>query len=128
MVGRELSGWIEGHKGHQRGTEQNDLHANLINAYSSGAWAAQDWFSSPFFDVEDRYHVQIDLWRIGNTALVLMLYFHEINSTRNVLKFAANFESVIEQLRLENESIRAEMMASPRFQAAMEKEQARRNP
>jgi hypothetical protein len=103
-------------------------HANLINAYSSGAWAAEDWFSTPFFDIEDSYHVQTDLWRIGNAGLVLMLFFQEINSTRNVLKFAANFGVVIEHLRTENESIRAEMMASSRFQAAMEKDKARRAP
>jgi hypothetical protein len=103
-------------------------HANLINAYSSGAWTAEDWFSSPFFDVDDPYHVQTDLWRIGNAGLVLMLFFHEINSTRNVLKFTANFVPVIQQLRIENESIRADMMASPRFQAAMEKDKARRSP
>jgi len=94
-------------------------HANLINAYNKDTQSARDW---PFFDAEDPYHVQIDLWRIGSAGLVLMLFFHELNSTRHVIKFAANFATVIDELQTENNALRAEMMTTPRFKAAMEKE------
>ena len=55
-----------------------------------------------------------------------MLFFHEINSTRNVIEFVGDFGSAIEQLRIENEALRAEMMATPRFKVAMEKEAQRK--
>jgi hypothetical protein len=100
-------------------------HANLINAYNNEAPSTPDWFASPFFDIEDSHYVQTDLWRIGNTGLVLMLFFHEINSTRNVIKFVDNFGSEIDRLRTESEAIRAEMMATTRFKAAMQKEAER---
>lgn len=100
-------------------------HANLVNAYNEEARSTPGWFASLFFDIEDSYYVQTDLWRIGNAGLALMLFFHEINSTRNVIKFVDNFGSEIDRLRTENDAIRAEMMATPRFKAAIQKEAER---
>jgi hypothetical protein len=59
-------------------------HANLINAYSSGAWTAEDWFSSPFFDVDDPYHVQTDLWRIGTSYRLSSSFVSRISRSERI--------------------------------------------
>jgi hypothetical protein len=101
-------------------------HANLISTHNNFRTEYEKgWFSTSFFDIEDQYHVKTDLWMIGHAGLTLMYFFHEINQGRNVIKFVDNFLPVIEKLRADSNALRAEMMATERFKAAMAKEAAR---
>jgi hypothetical protein len=104
----------------------SNSHANLISAYGrSRADEQEGWFSEPFFDVEDEYHIKIDRWRIADSALTLLHVFYEVNEGRDVIKFVDNFWPTIQQLGQRNEALRQEMRASDRFLKAMEVERAR---
>jgi hypothetical protein len=104
----------------------SNSHANLIGAYGrSRADEQGGWFSEPFFDVKDEYHIKTDLWRIADSALTLLHVFHEVNEERDVIKFVDNFWPIIQQLGQRNEALRQEMRASDRFLKAMEVERAR---
>jgi hypothetical protein len=63
---------------------------------------------------------------IGQVALILMLFLHEINESRNSIKFVDNFWRLLEPLREANNALRAEMMSTDRFKQAEAKEAARK--
>jgi hypothetical protein len=113
----------------QEGKDQinsSNSHANLLSAYGrSRADEQEGWFSAPFFDVENEYHVKTDLWRIADSALTLLHVFYEVNEERDVIKFVDNFWPIIQQLGQRNEALRQEMRASDRFLKALEVERAR---
>jgi hypothetical protein len=101
-------------------------HANLLTTDNTFRIDYKDhWFSTPFFDIEDKHYVRTDLWMIGNVALTLLHYFYEINEGRNVIKFVDNFWPLIQALGHKNGELRAEMMSSDRYKQAMELEAAR---
>jgi DNA-binding transcriptional regulator YiaG len=106
---------------------EQDAHANLVSSHNN--FQIEDeagGFSAPFFDIEEDIFVKINLWRIGNAAIVLLYFFWEINEGRNVIKFVDDFVSVMEKLRAQNNALRAEVMQSDRFRRVMEKEKARK--
>jgi hypothetical protein len=101
-----------------------EAHANLINIYGNLHTVDR----APFFDIEDEYHVKIDLWRVGQVALVLMGLFDEINEERNVIKFANDFWPSFKTLSESNNALRSEMMSSDRFKHAIAMEEVREAP
>lgn len=94
-------------------------HANLISAHSTFRTGDEaGLFTTPFFDIEDKYYVKTDVWMIGHVALTLLHLFYEINERRNVIKFVDNFWPQIQTLDQKNESLLAGVVASDRFQTS----------
>jgi hypothetical protein len=101
-------------------------HANLVSTHNTFRPDYKShWFVAPFFDIEDEHFVKTDLWQIGNVALTLMYFFAEINEGCNVITFVDNFYPLIQALTQKNNALRAEMMATERFQRADAKGKAR---
>jgi hypothetical protein len=102
-------------------------HANLISTHNTFRPDYEaGWFSAPFFDIEDEHHVKTDLWLVAQVALTLMVFFYEINESRNSIKFVDEFWQLLEPLREANNALRAEMMSTDRFKKAAAKEAARK--
>jgi hypothetical protein len=102
-------------------------HANLIATHNT---FRPDYeaglFVAPFFDMEDEHYVKIDLFMVGDVALILLLFFYEVNEGRNVIKFVYDFWPQIQTLRQNVEALRAEILATERVKHAMEIEAARK--
>lgn len=82
--------------------------------------------NAPFFDIEDAYHVKTDLWLAAGVALELMDWFYGINKGRNAIEFAPGFVDDVQGLAKATDALRAEMVATDRYQQAMAKQIARK--
>jgi hypothetical protein len=95
-------------------------HANVVSSDSVFRIAATgDVIDAPFFDIEDEYFVKTDLWLTASVALELMDLFYGVNAGRNVIEFIPNFPAFIGRLQSDTATLRMEMMATTRYQAAM---------
>jgi hypothetical protein len=95
-------------------------HANVVSSERVFRIAdTGDLINAPFFDIEDDHFVKIDLWLAASIAVDLMDLFYGVNAGRNVIEFIPDFPAFIGRLQSDTASLRAEMMASPRYQAAM---------
>jgi len=92
-------------------------HANVLTSHSifhvDGEQA-----SVPFFDQEDAYHVQTDLWLCAAVALDVMKLFREVNTGRNVVEFIDNFDNHLSVLETRVVARLEEMKATERYQKA----------
>jgi hypothetical protein len=111
--------------------DQN-AHANIISAHATfHADPAADVADVPFFDVEDQYSVQTDLWRISRAAITLMDLFYGITKDvaleigRSVVDFRADFPNTILGLKAESDALLDEIKESDRYKTALRKEQER---
>lgn len=104
----------------------NQAHTNVIMADSifqmddTGELA-----NAPFFDIEDNYFVKGDLWLTATIALELADWFYGINKGRDVIEFAPGFVDEMQALAKGTDSLRAEMVETDRYKAAMAKINAR---
>lgn len=97
-------------------------HSNIVYAQKTFKFNAKSGtFETPFFDMEDAYHVKIDLWMIGNIIMGLMDLFYGVNKDRNVIKFADDFIPRLKALEKQNDKLKNEMMQSDRFKATQKK-------
>jgi hypothetical protein len=64
--------------------------------------------------------------RHAHVTHALLQLFYGVNDGRDVIKFADNFALSIQTLRVKNEALCGEMMATDRWQRAMAKENARK--
>jgi hypothetical protein len=95
-------------------------HANVVSSERVFRIAdTGDLINAPFFDIEDDHFVKIDLWLAASIALDLMNLFYGVNVGRNVIEFIPNFPAFLGQLQSDTETVRAEMMTTARYQAAM---------
>jgi hypothetical protein len=104
----------------------NQSHANVISADS--VFRIDDTgelINAPFFDIEDDYFVKTDLWLAAGIALELMDWFYGVNKGRDVIAFAPRFVEDVQALAKEADALRAEMVATDRYQRAMAKMDAR---
>jgi len=98
-------------------------HANVISGESTFRKSGEI-VHAPFFDIEDEYFVKTDLWLISSVAITLMDFFFGVAGNvdrggRSVVEFRADFQRTIVGLGSENEKLRAEIIASERYKAAM---------
>ena len=71
-------------------------HANIVTANQTfSVDDTQKNIAAPFFDIEDEYHVQVDLWLISSIGVDLMALLHEVNQTRNAIEFTENFPAYL---------------------------------
>ncbi len=91
-------------------------HSNIIYAHNNfKAKLEKGKFESPFFDYEDVFHVKTDLWEIANIGYGLMDLFYGVNKKFGGVKFTDNFLPRIRDLIRINNSLKLEMMQSPRM-------------
>jgi len=96
-------------------------HSNIVYAQKNFKFNAESGsFETPFFDMEDDYHVKTDLWMIGNVIMGLMDLFYGVNKDLDVLKFADDFIPRLKALEKQNEKLKNEMMQSDRYKVAQE--------
>jgi hypothetical protein len=97
-------------------------HANFVSADSNFRPSqGGNSFDAPFFDIEDEYHVRIDLWTIGNIAYGTMDLFFRVNRGRNVITFEDHFPSRLQKLANDNRALQTELMASERYRRTQER-------
>ncbi len=91
-------------------------HSNIAYAHKSFKFDnKRGLFEAPFFDFEDKFLVQADLWQLGNIALLLMDLFCGINKKYNVIKFSDSFFDQLKLLGDKNQKIKEKMMKTKRF-------------
>lgn len=91
-------------------------HSNIIYAYKTFSINKQERrFDTPFFDIEDEYLVNTDLFMIGNVAMGLLDLFYGVNRDLKTIKFADDFILRLKELERENDKIKARAMKNPRF-------------
>lgn len=108
----------------------NDNHSHTNIVISDSVFRIDDTgqlINAPFFDIEDAYFVKTDLWLAAGIALELMDWFYGVNKGRDVIAFAPGFIDDVQRLAKTTDALRAEMVATERFKAAMEKESARKS-
>jgi hypothetical protein len=81
-------------------------HANIVIANQT--FDVDDELKNvalPFFDIEDEYHVQVDLWLIASIGVELMALLYEVNQTRNAVEFAKDFPHYLHYAARQNDAI-----------------------
>lgn len=100
----------------KKSINSSTAHANIVYAHQNFTFnGAKGIFETPFFDRQDEFYVKTTLWTIGNVGRNLMDIFYGVNRGRDVLKFSDDFISRLKTITLQNERLKAEMMASDRF-------------
>jgi hypothetical protein len=75
--------------------------------------------AAPFFDIEDEYHVQVDLWLIAAVGVELMALLYEVNQTRSAVEFAKDFPQHLNYAARQNDAIHTEITSTDRYKRAM---------
>lgn len=99
---------------------------NIAAAHSNIVYAQKNFkldgvngkFVTPFFDVEDQFHIKSYLWQNGNIAMLLMDLFYGVNKSLNVVKFTDDFIVCLKALEAKNHHLKAEIMNTDRFKEA----------
>jgi hypothetical protein len=116
----------DGIKAKKKLINDNHSHTNIVS--SESIFRIDDTgelINAPFFDIEDTHFVKIDLWLAAGIALELMDWFYGINKGRNVIAFAPSFIDEVQRLAEATDALRAEMVATDRYQRVLAKEAAR---
>ena len=96
---------------------ESQTHANVVAAH--GVFRIEgDQVQAPFFDVEDEYHVKLDLWLAAAVALDVMKLFREVNQGHNVIEFFEGFDAHLTTLENRVVALMEEMKATERWQRA----------
>ena len=111
----------------QRGRINNQTaHANIVSADATfRVGQTTDVVDLPFFDAEDEYFVQTDLWLISSVAIKLMGLFYLVKEDvarttgRSVLEFCLDFPNTIGGLAAESNALLDEIKGSDRYKTAM---------
>ena len=120
--------WLDKHfpAGSQAIKEKKELinnttsHANIVSANQT--FSVDDKvtnIAAPFFDIEDEYHVQVDLWLISSIGLELMDLLYGVNQTRNAIEFVENFPEYLHHVARQNDGLHAEITSTARYKRAM---------
>jgi hypothetical protein len=94
-------------------------HANIISANLT--FDVDDELqniAAPFFDIEDGYHVKIDLWLIASIGVELMALLYGVNQTRNAVEFIKDYPEYLHYAASENDAIHAEIKSTERYKNA----------
>jgi hypothetical protein len=96
-------------------------HANVVlTAKTFEVNEAGTGISAPFFDVEDEFHVKVDLWLTASISIELMGLLYGVNKGRDVVKFIPNFESNLQRIHQANEALVSDMKSTDRYRRAFE--------
>jgi hypothetical protein len=95
-------------------------HANIVSANLT--FSVDDKMTNiaaPFFDIEDEYHVQVDLWLISSIGVELMDLLYGVNLKRNAIEFIENFPDYLHRVARRTAALRAEIKLTDRYERAM---------
>jgi hypothetical protein len=120
--------WLDQHfpVGSQAIKEKKELinnstsHANIVTANQT--FSVDDKMTTigaPFFDIEDEYHVQVDLWLISSIGVELMGLLYGINQTRNAIEFLEKFPEYFHHVACQTAALQAEITSTERYKRAM---------
>jgi hypothetical protein len=120
--------WLDKHfpAGSQAIKEKKELinkttsHANIVSANQT--FSVDDKMTNiaaPFFDIEDGYHVQVDLWLISSIAVDLMDLLYGVNQTRNAIEFVEKFPEYLHHAARQNDARYEEIKSTDRYKRAM---------
>jgi hypothetical protein len=119
--------WLDEHfpAGSQSIKEKKELinrttsHANIVSANQT--FDVDDEvqnIAAPFFDIEDEYHVQIDLWLVASVGVELMDLLYGVSQTRNAVEFVKGFPEYLHHAARQNDAIYAEITSTDRYKRA----------
>ena len=120
--------WLDEHfaAGSQSIKEKKELinrttsHANIVSANQTFDVDEElQNIAAPFFDIEDEYHVQIDLWLIASIGVELMDLLYGVNQARNAIEFVKDFPEHLLHAARQSEAIHAEITSTDRYKQAM---------
>ena len=101
-------------------------HANIVSADATfRVGQTPDVVDLPFFDAEDDYVVQNDLWLISDVAIKLMGLFYLVKENvarttgRSVLEFGLEFQNTFGHLAAENNALQDEIKGSDRYKTEL---------
>ena len=107
-------------------------HANIVSADATfRVDQTTNVMAMPFFDVEDEYFVQADLWLISSAAITLMDLFYCVAKDvaqatgRSVVEFRPDFPDSIRSLAAESNALLDEIKGNDRYKTAKRKEKER---
>jgi hypothetical protein len=111
-------------------------HANIVSGDRTFRVVdAGKGVSAPFFDIEDKELVEIDLWQIGSAAIGLMQLFYTVASDvartgRAVVEFRTDFQQKLDRFGAESKVLLDELKSSDRSKVAIQRieQRARANP
>jgi hypothetical protein len=92
-------------------------HANVVASHSIFRVDGEQ-ANVPFFDQEDAYHVQTDLWLCAAVALDVMKLLREVNTGLDVAEFTENFDNHLLVLERRVAVLLEKMKATERYQKA----------
>ncbi|HAU65864.1 TPA: hypothetical protein DCW61_00795 [Candidatus Uhrbacteria bacterium] len=97
-------------------------HSNLVSGMLNFVPDLKnDAFGTPFFDIEDEYHIKNDLWMVGDVLIGFMDLFYGVSrTTPEAMKFSSDFIERIRALRIKDDQLKQEVMTSERFIKTME--------
>lgn len=85
-------------------SEKITIHSNLINATQHTQITDQSIITS-FFDIPKQNAIEANLWLIANTLLNCTEFLYRVNKDYAVLVYCKNFETVLLELRQENDKL-----------------------
>jgi hypothetical protein len=127
-LGRKRYKWLDKHfaeaskliKGKKELINETTSHANIVSANQTfDVDDERKNVAAPFFDIEDEFHVQVDLWLIASIAVELLATLYEVNRPLNAVKFAEHFCKNWHYAAQQNDAIRAEITSTDRYKRAM---------
>jgi hypothetical protein len=97
-------------------------HANIVATHSIYRVEADGEIASvPFFDVEDEYLVNADLWQAASISLELMDLLYGVNQKHDVIEFIPGFANDIGSLAQATNALVAELRATDRYKKTASK-------
>lgn len=84
-------------------------HSSTTYAFLNFDFSIETGFSAPFFDKEDDFHQQMDLWFAANLALGILDLFAVANQKYNLVELIPNFHDQQRELEQENHRLKAEL-------------------
>ena len=81
-------------------------HPNIVSSH--GLFRIDptgETINSPFFDIEDDYHVKTDLWLASSVAVETMDLFYGVNKGRNVIDFMPDFPEHLARLERDTNAL-----------------------
>lgn len=94
----------------KRSINSSGAHANIVFAHNNFNFNGDDGrFETPFFDFENRFMVETDLWSVANASMGLMDFFWGVNQDRNVIKFRDDFLPRLRVLSEQDRKMRLEI-------------------
>jgi hypothetical protein len=94
-------------------------HANIVSANQTFSVDDKMTNTTPFFDIENEFHVQIDLWLISSIGVELMDLLYGVNQTHKSIEFLDNFPEHLLRVARQTDALHAEITSTDRYKRAM---------